>query len=43
MGDTMHLHHLHTFEIMKIQGHKDVEAHFHATGRYKFKTHAQGE
>jgi hypothetical protein len=24
---------------MKIEGHKDVEAHVHIAGRYKFKTH----
>jgi len=39
MGDTQHLHHLHTFELVKIPGHKDVEAHVHAGGRYKFKVH----
>jgi hypothetical protein len=39
MGDSQHLHHLHTFEIVKIEGHKDVEAHVHAGGRYKFKVH----
>jgi hypothetical protein len=37
MGDTQHLHHLHLFAIEKIEGHKDVEAHVHAAGRYKFK------
>mmetsp|Transcript_39383 Transcript_39383/g.29094 ORF Transcript_39383/g.29094 Transcript_39383/m.29094 type:complete len:259 (+) Transcript_39383:208-984(+) len=39
MGDSQHLHHLHTFEIQKLEGHKDVEAHVHAGGRYKFKQH----
>ena len=34
MGDQQHLHHLHAFDIKKIPGHKDVEAHIHATGRY---------
>ena len=38
MGDTQHLHHLHLFAIEKIEGHKDVEAHVHAAGRYKFKS-----
>ena len=37
MGDSQHLHHLHAFDIKKIDGHKDVEAHVHAGGRYKFK------
>jgi hypothetical protein len=37
MGDTQHLHHLHVFAIEKIEGHKDVEAHVHNAGRYKFK------
>ena len=37
MGDNQHLHHLHVFDIKKIPGHKDVEAHVHAGGRYKFK------
>jgi len=38
MGDTQHLHHLHAFSIEKVPGHKDVDAHVHAGGRYKFKT-----
>lgn len=38
MGDTQHLHHLHAFAFEKLPGHKDVEAHFHASGRYKFKS-----
>lgn len=38
MGDSHHLHHLHAFDIKKIPGHKDVEAHVHQTGRYKFKS-----
>jgi len=25
--------------LIKIEGHKDVEAHVHAGGRYKFKIH----
>lgn len=37
MGDTQHLHHLHVFAIEKLPGHKDVEAHVHSGGRYKFK------
>eukprot|EP00352_Strombidinopsis_acuminata_P006865 CAMPEP_0176367694 /NCGR_PEP_ID=MMETSP0126-20121128/22067_1 /TAXON_ID=141414 ORGANISM="Strombidinopsis acuminatum, Strain SPMC142" /NCGR_SAMPLE_ID=MMETSP0126 /ASSEMBLY_ACC=CAM_ASM_000229 /LENGTH=151 /DNA_ID=CAMNT_0017725633 /DNA_START=806 /DNA_END=1261 /DNA_ORIENTATION=+ len=35
IGDRNHLHHLHTFELEKLDGHKDVEAHAHANGRYK--------
>jgi len=35
MGDATHLHHLHVFEIKKLEGHMDVEAHAHANGRYK--------
>lgn len=38
MGDTQHLHHLHVFAIEKLEGHKDVEAHVHSGGRYKFKS-----
>jgi len=38
LGDSQHLHHLHTFDIKKIDGHKDVEAHVHTGGRYKFKS-----
>lgn len=37
MGDTHHLHHLHTFALKKIPGHRDVEAHAHSNGRYKVK------
>ena len=37
MGDMGHLHHLHVFDIKKIEGHMDLEAHVHITGRYKFK------
>jgi hypothetical protein len=37
LGDHQHLHHLHAFDIKKIEGHLDVEAHIHNTGRYKFK------
>jgi hypothetical protein len=43
MGDAAHLHHLHTFELKKIEGHQDVEAHVHAGGRYKFKVHESPE
>ena len=39
MGDSQHLHHLHTFDLKKVEGHKDVEAHVHVGGRYKFKSH----
>ena len=39
MGDSQHLHHLHTFDLKKLDGHKDVEAHLHSGGRYKFKQH----
>lgn len=38
MGDKAHLHHLHAWSVIKIEGHKDVEAHSHAGGRYKLKT-----
>jgi hypothetical protein len=35
LGDSSHLHHLHTFGIQKLPGHKDVENHSHSNGRYK--------
>lgn len=38
IGDSHHLHHLHTFSIKKLPGHRDVEAHHHANGRYAFRT-----
>ena len=38
MGDLVHLHHFHLFGIEQIEGHKDVEAHVHSGGRYKFKS-----
>lgn len=38
MGDMQHLHHLHAFGFEKLAGHKDVEAHVHSGGRYKFKS-----
>ena len=37
MGDQGHLHHLHVFDVKKIEGHMDVEAHVHPGSRYKFK------
>lgn len=37
MGDASHLHHLHTFFVEKVQGHRDVEAHATSGGRYKVK------
>ena len=37
MGDSHHLHHLHTFHIEKLPGHRDVEAHAYSSGRYKVK------
>lgn len=37
MGDTGHLHHLHTFFLEKLEGHRDVEAHANMGGRYKVK------
>ena len=37
MGDNSHLHHLHAFHIEKLSGHRDVEAHANANGRYKVK------
>ena len=43
LGDSQHLHHLHVFDIKKLPGHKDVEAHVHAGGRYKFKSASHPE
>lgn len=37
MGDASHLHHLHTFYLEKLDGHRDVEAHANMGGRYKVK------
>ena len=37
MGDSTHLHHLHVFALEKLEGHRDVEAHAHANGRYKVR------
>jgi hypothetical protein len=37
MGDASHVHHLHTFFVEKLPGHRDVEAHASAAGRYKVK------
>lgn len=37
LGDSHHLHHLRAFDIKKIDGHMDVQAHTHNTGRYKLK------
>lgn len=37
MGDASHLHHLHTFFVEKVPGHRDVEAHATSGGRYKVK------
>ena len=37
MGDHTHLHHLRGFHIEKLPGHRDVEAHASAHGRYKVK------
>lgn len=37
MGDAVHLHHLHTFFIEKLEGHREVEAHAQAGSRYKVK------
>lgn len=37
LGDTHHLHHLRSFDIKKLDGHMDVQAHTHNTGRYKLK------
>ena len=37
MGDQHHLHHLRAFDIEKIDGHMDVQAHAHTGGRYKLK------
>jgi len=43
MGDTSHLHHLHAFAFEILGGHKDVEAHIHQSGRYKFKSISHSE
>lgn len=37
LGDRHHLHHLRAFDIEKIEGHMDVQAHAHSAGRYKLK------
>jgi hypothetical protein len=37
MGDASHLHHLHTFFVEKVKGHRDVEAHATSGSRYKVK------
>jgi hypothetical protein len=37
LGDPHHLHHLRAFDIQKIEGHMDVQAHTHNNGRYKLK------
>ena len=37
MGDANHLHHMHIFDIKKLDGHRDVEAHAHSNGRYKVR------
>ena len=37
LGDKHHIHHLRTFFIEKIEGHKDVWAHANGKGRYKLK------
>ena len=37
LGDKHHLHHLRAFNIAKIPGHMDVQAHAHSSGRYKLK------
>ena len=37
MGDSSHLHHLHLYELEKISGHRDVEAHAFSNGRYKVR------
>lgn len=37
MGDSAHLHHLHTFGIKWGQGKHEIASHIHNTGRYKIK------
>ena len=37
MGDSSHLHHLHLHDLVKIDGHRDVEAHAYSNGRYKVR------
>jgi hypothetical protein len=38
LGDSNHLHHLHCFGIVKIEGHMDVEVVV-SGGRYKLSEH----
>ena len=37
LGDRHHLHHLRAFDIEKVEGHMDVQAHAQSAGRYKLK------
>jgi len=37
MGDNSHLHHLHLYDLEKIDGHRDVEAHAYQNSRYKVR------
>ena len=35
MGDNNHLHHLHTWDVEIIEGHKNMDIHATNQGRYK--------
>ena len=37
LGDRNHLHHLRAFGIEVMEGHKDLHAFVHTSGRYKLK------
>ena len=37
IGDLHHLHHLRAWGIKKLDGHADIHAYAHKTGRYKLK------
>jgi len=39
LGDRHHLHHVRAFQIEKVEGHREVQAHAHTTGRYKLALH----
>jgi Co/Zn/Cd efflux system component len=39
LGDSNHLHHLHSWSIKKLEGHMDVDLHLVDSGRYKLSTH----
>lgn len=35
MGDSTHLHHLHSWSLTKLAGHMDVDVKVFESGRYK--------